>query len=140
MDFLKVIFPKLYELSSVDLSHNNIMKTWRSVFTPIFSIRDFIHTSLKMKSNRGSDNMDGPSKMKLDNLQTVYKLFVYVKHTLEHLMANKLITGKPTINDAKLYTLLSRAESVMNDRPERETSCYLWCAREPEAKEYGRAR
>ena len=71
MEILKVTFPKLYELSSVDLSHNNFTKIWGSVFTPLFSVRDFIHTSLKMKSNRGSANMDGPSEMGLDNLQTV---------------------------------------------------------------------
>ena len=40
-----------------------------------------------------------------------------LKHTLEHLMAGTLVTGKPTLNYAKLCTLLSRAVSVVNDRP-----------------------
>ena len=40
-----------------------------------------------------------------------------LKHTLEHLMANTLITGKPTLNYAELCTLLARAASVVNDRP-----------------------
>ena len=40
-----------------------------------------------------------------------------LKHTLEHLMAGTLVTGKPTLNYAELCTLLSRAASVVNDRP-----------------------
>ena len=40
-----------------------------------------------------------------------------LKHTLKHLLANTLITGKPTLNYAELCTLLSCAVSVVNDRP-----------------------
>ena len=40
-----------------------------------------------------------------------------MKHTMEHLLANTLINDKPTINYAELCTLLSRAASVVNDRP-----------------------
>ena len=40
-----------------------------------------------------------------------------LKHTLEHLLANTLISGKPTLNYAELCTLLARAASVVNDRP-----------------------
>ena len=40
-----------------------------------------------------------------------------LKHTLEHLMANTLITGKPTLNYAELCRLLARAASIVNDRP-----------------------
>ena len=40
-----------------------------------------------------------------------------LKHTLEHLLANTLMAGKPTLNYAELCTLLARAASVVNDRP-----------------------
>ena len=32
-------FPKLYELESINYSHNNLTQIYRSVFTPLFSIR-----------------------------------------------------------------------------------------------------
>ena len=89
------------------------VRTLKSVFTPLFSIRDFIQTGLKMERNKGSYNMDGPSEMELDNRQTEFKVFAYIKHTLKWLMTIMLTTGD--ISYTELYVLLSRAESNMND-------------------------
>ena len=36
---------------------------------------------------------------------------------MEHLLANTLITEKPTLNYAELQALLSKAATVVNDRP-----------------------
>ena len=40
-----------------------------------------------------------------------------LKNTLDHLLANTIITEKPTLNYAELQALLSRAANIVNDRP-----------------------
>ena len=67
-----------------------------------------------MKYQKGTANMNGPSEQELNNLQTVFELFIHAKHTLEHLMTNVLTIEEPDLNCAELYMLLSRAESNTN--------------------------
>ena len=40
-----------------------------------------------------------------------------LKNTLDHLLANTIITEKPTLNYAELQALLSRAANIVNYRP-----------------------
>ena len=40
-----------------------------------------------------------------------------LKSTLNHLLANTIITEKPTLHYAELQSLLSRAANIVNDRP-----------------------
>ena len=40
-----------------------------------------------------------------------------LKNTMDHLLANTIISEKPTLSYAELQTLLSRAANIVNDRP-----------------------
>ena len=40
-----------------------------------------------------------------------------LKSTLNHLLANTIVSEKPTLHYAELQTLLSRAANIVNDRP-----------------------
>ena len=49
VDIPKKTFPKLYELHTIDFSHNNISKIERSVFVNLLSLRklNFTHNHLE---------------------------------------------------------------------------------------------
>ena len=40
-----------------------------------------------------------------------------LKNTMDHLLANTIISEKPTLSYAELQSLLSRAANIVNDRP-----------------------
>ena len=105
---MAIMYLATLNMSQVPRKHQKRIKKPNLSYNQIMEI-------LKKKSNKRFADMDVPSEMGLVNLQTGYKMFVYVKHTQEHMMTDTLIAGKPNFNYTELCKLLSQAVSVMND-------------------------